>query len=95
MQLCSVGHHRHVIVQFDARLWTSVLSNGGAHKLASLLGMYIVLGSTFIPTATRYRYVYVSLFITVAVCVICDNFHSMTVQNVKYIKYDFHPILVA
>jgi hypothetical protein len=73
-----------------------VLSDGGgAHKLASLLGMYIVLGSTFTPTATRYGYVYVSLFITVAVCIICVNFHSMTVQNVTYIKYDFHPILVA
>jgi hypothetical protein len=85
-----------VIVWYDARLWTSVLSNGScAHKLASLLGMYIVLGITFTPTATRYMYIHVSLFFTVAVCVICDNFHSMTMQNVKYIKYDFHPIHVA
>ena len=56
--------------------------DGGDHKLASLLGMYIVLGSMFIPTATRYRYRYVSVFFTVALCVICDNFHSLTVQNV-------------
>jgi len=74
-----------------------VLVNGGgvAYKLASLLGMYIVLGSMFTPTATKYRHIYVSEFFTVAVCVICDNFHSLTVQNVKYIKYDFYPILVA
>lgn len=71
-----------------------MLSNGGgAHKLASLLGMYIVLESTVTSTAVRYRYIYVCLFITVAVCVICDNFQSMTVQNVIYIKYDFYPIL--
>jgi hypothetical protein len=77
-----------------------VLSNAGggggdADKLASLLGTYIVVGSVLTPTATRYRYIYVSLLFTVAVCVICDNFHSMTVHNVKYIKYDFYPILVA
>lgn len=72
-----------------------VNDGGGAHKRASLLVMYVVLGSTFTPTTTRYRYIHVSLFFTVAVCVICDNFHSLTVQNVKYIKYDFYPILVA